>query len=153
MDFRKEANDQWFHVSPLVSADCAVFNEENRLLLIKRADNLLWALPGGLVEIGETPSAAAAREAYEECGAVVEPYSLLACYDSRLLETDTPYQVLHMVYIAKLVDSRHLATSNEAKNFGWFDSPESLAISPGHAVRINDAFRWRQGVLVEQPFC
>ncbi len=40
-------------------------------------DGLLWELPAGLVEPGESPRSAAARELHEELGFEVEPRSLL----------------------------------------------------------------------------
>jgi 8-oxo-dGTP pyrophosphatase MutT (NUDIX family) len=41
------------HVTPYVSADAAVFRD-GTILLIKRDDNGLWAMPGGATEVGET---------------------------------------------------------------------------------------------------
>jgi len=37
----------------LALADGTVFDENGRLALIKRADNGLWAMPGGAVELVE----------------------------------------------------------------------------------------------------
>ena len=48
------------HVSPLIGAEAAVFRD-NRLLLIKRHDNKLRAVPGGKVDVGETLKEAAIR--------------------------------------------------------------------------------------------
>ena len=41
------------HATPYVAADAAVFRD-GRILLIKREDNGLWAMPGGATEVGET---------------------------------------------------------------------------------------------------
>jgi 8-oxo-dGTP pyrophosphatase MutT (NUDIX family) len=55
------------HVSPLVAVEAAVFRK-GKILLIRRQDNGLWAVPGGLSEVGETTSQAALRELSEEAG-------------------------------------------------------------------------------------
>lgn len=61
----------WRPNSPPLAADCVVFDERGRLLLIKRGREPFkdrYALPGGFVEIGETVEAAALRELKEETG-------------------------------------------------------------------------------------
>src|SRR5882757_5824408 len=40
--------------TPFTVGDAAVFDDDGRLLLIQRADNHRWALPGGALEVGET---------------------------------------------------------------------------------------------------
>jgi len=41
---------------------------DGRILLIRRSDTGLWALPGGTLEWGETLRSCATRELYEEAG-------------------------------------------------------------------------------------
>jgi len=55
---------------PLQMVACAVFlfNEERKVLLEKRADDNTWCVPGGSMELGETPEEAAKREFFEETG-------------------------------------------------------------------------------------
>jgi 8-oxo-dGTP diphosphatase len=56
---------------PWVAADCVVFDTHDRLLLIRRKNELYkarYAFPGGFVELGETTEAAALRELKEETG-------------------------------------------------------------------------------------
>ncbi|WOX10290.1 NUDIX hydrolase [Streptomyces sp. N50] len=145
--------DQWFHASPLLSADCVAFDESGRILLIQRNDNGLWALPGGLVDVGESPAIAAVREAQEEVGLQAEVLSLVGLYDSRLVGTDTPFQVIHLVYECVASGDSELRTSEEVDDFGWFSPGELPQISPGHEDRIRDAFLVRAGKLPRQPIC
>ena len=53
----------------MIRAQCIV-KKNNRLLLVQHRQDghSWWCLPGGGVEQGETPSAAALRELQEECG-------------------------------------------------------------------------------------
>jgi 8-oxo-dGTP pyrophosphatase MutT (NUDIX family) len=61
---------------PPDGADALIVDGSGRVLLVQRADDRLWAMPGGWVDDGETPSAAAVRETLEETGLVVEVTSL-----------------------------------------------------------------------------
>ncbi len=49
------------HVTPFAVADAAIINDDDRLLLSRRADNGLWAMPGGGLDVGETAAEGAAR--------------------------------------------------------------------------------------------
>ncbi|MFL6023912.1 MAG: NUDIX domain-containing protein, partial [Marmoricola sp.] len=50
------------------AATVFVQDDEGRVLMIQRSDNGLWALPGGVMEIGETLGQCAEREVEEETG-------------------------------------------------------------------------------------
>ena len=43
-------------LSPNVGCDAAIIDDNGRILLIRRSDNKMWAMPGGLLEVGETPA-------------------------------------------------------------------------------------------------
>lgn len=63
---------------PLVSM--AVIVDGGRLLLIRRSvaeGDLVWALPGGTVEPGESAGQAAVRETFEETGLTVKAVKML----------------------------------------------------------------------------
>ena len=57
-----------------------------------------WALPGGFVEVGETLTAAARREAKEETGLDVTLKALLGCYSDPA--RDPRGQTVSVVYVA-----------------------------------------------------
>src|SRR4030095_4807844 len=81
LDEYRENN--WLHASPLVGAE-AVIVQDGKIILIKRSDSGLWAVPGGLVEVGETLAEAAERELHEETGVEGKVTQLLGIFDSRL---------------------------------------------------------------------
>ncbi|MDE6593862.1 MAG: NUDIX hydrolase [Oscillospiraceae bacterium] len=55
---------------PLQMAACGVFlfDDNDRVLLEQRSDDGGWCVPGGSMELGETPEEAAVRECMEETG-------------------------------------------------------------------------------------
>ena len=53
---------------------------DGSVLLIRRTDNQLWALPGGAMEFGESVSQTAVREVREETGLAVEISGLAGVY-------------------------------------------------------------------------
>lgn len=72
-----------FPAAPLVGVGAVVVHE-GRVLLVRRGHEPLkgrWSLPGGLLELGESLTAGAAREVLEETGLVVEPVELVELLD------------------------------------------------------------------------
>jgi ADP-ribose pyrophosphatase YjhB (NUDIX family) len=65
-------------IVPAVTA--VVRNQDGHLLLIERADNGLWALPGGAQDIGESVLDAVRREVREETGIEIEVTGLSGIY-------------------------------------------------------------------------
>jgi len=69
--------------TPKVDARGAVF-QEDKVLLVKELADGGWTLPGGWMDVDETPSEAVAREVREEAGYIVRAVKLAAVYDRRL---------------------------------------------------------------------
>jgi ADP-ribose pyrophosphatase YjhB (NUDIX family) len=57
--------------SIVVAVSAVVRDGAGRVLLIRRSDNDLYAVPGGALEVGETLTEAVRREVLEETGVVV----------------------------------------------------------------------------------
>lgn len=64
----------------IVIAVSVVVLDHDRLLVIRRADNGKYALPGGRHGLGETMTEAAIREVEEETGVTVEITGLVGIY-------------------------------------------------------------------------
>lgn len=63
---------------PTVAA--LVFDDQGRVLMQQRADNLRWSAPGGGMDPYESPADAVVREVWEETGVLVEPIRVLGVY-------------------------------------------------------------------------
>jgi 8-oxo-dGTP pyrophosphatase MutT (NUDIX family) len=133
---------------PIVGCDGAVIDDNGRILLIHRSDNKKWVMPGGLLEVGETPAEGALREVYEETGVRCDVISLVGIFNSRFCGTTYPLHLYHILFLCKPLDSRKKSKpshSQESLDLSWFDEHSlPLDIDPGHISRISDAFRnWR----------
>jgi ADP-ribose pyrophosphatase YjhB (NUDIX family) len=67
---------------PLVYSTVFISDESGRILFQHRPDFNRWGLPGGILEIGESPAECARREAFEETGLRVNPIRLTAVLSS-----------------------------------------------------------------------
>lgn len=65
------------------------FDANERLMLVRRADDGTWGLPGGGVEVGETWHAAAVRECLEETGWHVAVTGVFGAYSDPATQTFT----------------------------------------------------------------
>lgn len=72
----------------LPSAAVAVHDEQGRILLCLHSDRRIWVTPGGLIEPGEQPAAAAIRETWEETGLTVQITGILGVYGGEDLIID-----------------------------------------------------------------
>lgn len=63
-----------------IRASGLIRNEAGHVLLAQRADVMLWDVPGGSVELGETPATALVRELSNETGLQVVPQSVIGVY-------------------------------------------------------------------------
>ncbi len=127
----------------LAAADTGVFDDDGRLLLIQRADDQSWAMPGGACDIGEAPASSAAREVWEESGYIVRISALVGVFDSRHCGTRSSRQLYHFLFAGK-VESGEATTSHETLAVRWFatDDIPWPSLHPGHDVRIRHLLAW-----------
>lgn len=77
--FCSHCNDPVYE-NPTPAACLIVTDAQDRILLVQRSvepQKGLWCLPGGFIELGESPESAALRELYEETGLTGQIHKLL----------------------------------------------------------------------------
>lgn len=84
------------YATPKVDVRAAVF-QDDKILLVKEREDGCWTLPGGWVDVGESPSEAIVREVYEESGYQTKVVKLLALYDRNHPRHEHP-PMRHHVY-------------------------------------------------------
>jgi ADP-ribose pyrophosphatase YjhB (NUDIX family) len=130
---------------PLVGAG-AVVHRAGKVLLVKRnnpPNQGRWALPGGLVELGETCEAAVAREILEETGLKVEVERLLDVQSDLHRDSNQKleYHYVLVDYLARPVGGR-LKINSESSASGWFARSQvrGLDMSDGTRTVVNAYF-------------
>jgi len=131
--------------TPAVGGDAAVIDDKGQILLIRRADNGKWAMPGGAFEVGETPAEGVVREALEETGVHCRVPSLVGVFDSRFCGTTSRHHLYQFVFLCEPSSQEGIEPPShaiEVLDTGWFPEDGLPAdIDPGHRSRIPEAFR------------
>jgi ADP-ribose pyrophosphatase YjhB (NUDIX family) len=133
----------------IVSA-CTVFvtDNANRVLLIRRTDNGLWALPGGGQDVGEYISETAARETREEAGIEIEVTGIVGIYTNpaHVVEYSDGEvrQQFSICFHARYLSGKPLA-SDESSEVCWIarGELEGLHIHPSMRLRIEHGYERR----------
>lgn len=131
-------------ITPVVGCDVFTPDETGRVLLIRRHDNNLWALPGGCQDLGETPAECACRECREETGFTVRLVRLLGVFSSRRYEyVHYPWkenEFCHILFQAVVVAGSP-SPSSETSEVAFFSESDLPPLSDGHGSRLAFAFR------------
>lgn len=111
------------YVTPKVDVRGCLFNDHDRILLMREREDGGWSLPGGWADPGDTPSAAVEREMLEESGHVVQARELIACLD-RDVQGHTPAMPVHvykLFFLCEQVGPPRPPAELETLDIGWFD--------------------------------
>ena len=140
----QQYHEQAFGLSALPSAEAVVFDEQQRLLLVRRRDDGLWALPGGITDPGETLAESACRELAEETGLVGTVQALWGLFDSRLWHSAKRIHFYHALF---LIDAAGQIPrpSSEVLDVAYFAEERLPPLSPGHHLRAPFVFKQLRG--------
>ena len=108
----------------------AVFDAEGRILLVREAaDEGRWSLPGGWVDVNQTPAESVVREVAEESGYRVRVRKLAAVWDkARQGHPPGPFSVVKLYFLCAL-EGGEARTSLETTEVAWF-SRAAVAVRP-----------------------
>ncbi len=124
--------------NPIPATCLVVVDQKNRVLLVKRSvepKKGFWCLPGGFIELGETPETAALRELKEETG-------LSGQIDMLLGVSSNPSKQYHTVLMVGYLVKQYSGTlipgddADEAARFYYDELPEIAFDSHARFIRI-----------------
>ncbi len=116
-----------------VAVAAVIFDEEGRLLLMKRRDHENWEPPGGVMKLNEPLDEAVRREVKEETDLDVVPLHVSGVYKN------IPKDVLTVAFLCR-IEGGEIATTEEATEVRWVAREEwSEYLNEDYLAWIRDA--------------
>jgi ADP-ribose pyrophosphatase YjhB (NUDIX family) len=124
------------YATPKVDVRGAVFDERERVLLMREKTDGRWSLPGGWADPGDAPSTAVTREILEETGYHSSAVKLIACWDRDRQGNlpPLPVHVYKLFFLCRRDGGVQPPAELETLEVGWFGLDELPPLSLG---RVN----------------
>ena len=134
------------------------FDEQDRVLLVRRHEDEMWGTPGGSIDPFETPADAAVREMWEETGLYVEPIRIVGAYggdETVHWQYNDGDEVIYVtiVFEAKVIGGKLQPRETEIRELRYFSQDEIADLDAHSWVKmiLNDAFRNRNSTNFSPP--
>jgi ADP-ribose pyrophosphatase YjhB (NUDIX family) len=124
------------YATPKVDVRGGVFQQDKVLLVRERSDGK-WTLPGGWVDVGDSPSFAVEREIREESGYLAKAVKLAALYDRNNPAHGHPPSILHIykLFFICEMNGGTATVSNETDAVDFFAVSALPPLSVGRATQ------------------
>lgn len=144
----QELYQQFVRVMPLACVDLVVVDDQERVLLVKRANEPArgeWWFPGGRVHYLETRLNAAVRKLREECGLEAGEWVELGTYDVVAGHRDgSRSHGITTLYITRISEPNEVILDFQNSTAEWRSPQDWLTISLPDFIRqgINDYLKF-----------
>jgi ADP-ribose pyrophosphatase YjhB (NUDIX family) len=124
------------YATPKIDVRGAIFDDHERVLLMREKTDGRWSLPGGWADAGDTPSTAVTREILEETGYHSSVVKLIACWDRDRQGNPPPLpvHVYKLFFLCRRDGAVQPPSTLETLEVGWFGLGELPPLSLG---RVN----------------
>jgi len=124
------------YATPKIDVRGAIFDDRERVLLMREKIDGRWSLPGGWADPGDTPSVAVTREVLEETGYHSSAVKLIACWDRDVQGNapPLPVHVYKLFFLCRSDGAVQPPAALETLDVGWFGLGELPPLSLG---RVN----------------
>ena len=137
----------------LPGVTAVVFDDQKRVLLVRRADDGRWTLVTGCLEPGEQPAEGMLREIEEETAvrAVAEQLIRVETLPVSLYSNGDRARFLDVAFRCRAVSGEARVNDDESVDVGWFELDDLPDIPDRHRQCILDALAPDQPAWFEQP--
>ena len=130
-----------------------IFDDNDRILILKRTRGPYWSIPGGRQDLGESAPECCIRETLEETGLQTEIVRLIGLYTNPSSICAYPDGNVHQSYIALFeckVLSGELKFSDESGAFHWLSQNElgEFLLLPDNVLCCKDAWQHQTAALI-----
>ena len=134
-------------------AAAIIFDEHDRILIMKRTRGPYWCIPGGRMDVGESAQDCCLRETEEETGLQTRILRLIGLYTNPRSICAYPDGNVHQSYIALFeceVVSGELRESEETGQFHWMSREEmdKYLLLPDNVRCCRDAWERRVAAFI-----
>jgi ADP-ribose pyrophosphatase YjhB (NUDIX family) len=107
------------YVTAHVGADAAVFDDEGRILLVRRTDDDKWGLVAGWVDPNESPEQTVVRELAEEAGVEARVEKLVGVFFREARADEHPHSTVSVLYLCTMTGGEVRPLPHEVSEVGW----------------------------------
>ena len=145
MGYVEELRDLIGHKCIILNGSAVILKNKDGLILMQQRKYPYgkWALPGGLMELGESTVETAIREVYEETSLTIKNLTLLGVYSGKeylcSAENGDEWYVVTTTYITDNYAGEVVVNDDESITFEWIDPnylPDDTALT--HRIIISD---------------
>jgi ADP-ribose pyrophosphatase YjhB (NUDIX family) len=110
------------YATPKIDVRGAIFDADERVLLMREKIDGRWSLPGGWADPGDAPSGAVTREILEETGYHSSAVKLIACWDREVQGNPPPLpvHVYKLFFLCRREGAVQPPAALETLDVGWF---------------------------------
>ncbi|MDR2038888.1 MAG: NUDIX hydrolase [Bacteroidales bacterium] len=121
--------------TPQVDIRAVVFDEADRLLLVREKIDAKWSLPGGWADIGYAPSEVAVKEVKEETGLDVLPERMIAVFDKKCHPHPPHLHYVYKLFIGCKLQGGEMQPAFDTLDVGFFDKNNIPELSEERVTR------------------
>jgi ADP-ribose pyrophosphatase YjhB (NUDIX family) len=132
--------------TPKVDVRAAVFREQ-RILLVREANDGKWTLPGGWADVNQSAGESVEREVLEESGFEVRAIKLAGVYDYRRQgnKSPHPYSIYKLFFLCELVGGEaRVSHETSAVDFFELDRLPPLSLGRTNPAQVERMFAHRR---------